>query len=147
MRKIILLILFSAAINSAWAQSAENESPPKEEYKLNKTEFLEKHATDDTTTSLIHLFYTKRRNGIIRAAITLVPAIFGVAGVYLDVGMHPVILMGSVLLGSILIAPFGITGGNQAVNYSQKNLYLLIQDYKAGKPIPEKFHKKLKKYL
>jgi hypothetical protein len=121
----------------------------RKSWKINKEEFIEKYAFDDSSKMLVEYWFANRGAGFFSTSLSAFASLlFGSVSVQatLEAVAYPsvAIAAGFAFLLCFLIL---LISYKHLKKYSRKKLYSLLQDYQSGKPLPEKHVAGIRKFL
>ncbi|WP_026998428.1 hypothetical protein [Eisenibacter elegans] len=140
---VLTLVFFTAPLNmSAQAESQENYRRWQEDAFVTHTRLA---AAPDSAEALVRFFFSQRRS----ARRSLVIAA-GSAAVFGSVFLLPA---GNLAVEAIGLAGLAVSAPGLVLSpltfrrYSKKKLFFLLQDYREGRGIPEKYYPAVERYL
>jgi hypothetical protein len=143
--KLLYAVIFLLSSFHALATFSKNDtSHTGKPYKISKQEFLTQYSKDDSSRALIRYYFDKRQG--LRNAALLYTALAGAGylifnAIVTQASGRDVAVTGigvfAALLGTSLALAAPIVA-YQWLRTSRKRLFSMLNDYKMGKPIPEK---------
>lgn len=142
-----LTITFVLFFYSDVSASLPVDSSSSKPYKISQKAFLKKYGADDSSRALINYYFSKRkglRNGALLYASLAGAGYLVFNAVVTQASGRDVAVTGTgvlaVLLGTALALAVPLVA-YRWLRTSRKSLFSMLNDYKMGKPIPEKVMK------
>lgn len=134
MQKIIFLFIFLGT--SSWCNGNHSDSTTIKPRKLEYNDFIANYSVNDTSTTVINIFFDKRNNSAIGQM-----TIFPITAAFFP--LFPVFSVGM----SAISFPFFVNGSVILVKYRKKKLYKILIEYKETRTLPKWVRKKVNKSL
>ncbi|MCB0410320.1 MAG: hypothetical protein KDD29_08875 [Flavobacteriales bacterium] len=138
MPRFIILLFLICFTNVCLADNLnlESDSIPSKIRKMEYGDFMAKFSINDTSATIIHIFFDKRNNTA-KGQMSFLPITVGIYFIFpqLGVGLTCVSL------------PLFINGSVLLIKYRKKKLYKVLDEYQNTRQLPKWVRKKAEKSL
>ena len=128
-------IVFFLLLNVGYCAASEDSTEVKAR-KLDYNDFIAKYSVNDTSSTVINIFFDKRNNSAI-VQMSMFP---------ITAALYPLFPILSVGMSAVSF-PFFVNGSIVLVKYRKKKLQKVLIEYKETRTLPKWIRKKVNKSL